>query len=129
MGFWVWLNVLWLNIYLKWACVCVVVIALVWIFRFQMNGDFWVSNERWLDGCSLYRHLGWCQWVLKWVILCVSYWVSEICYCLASLLLLLLWPLSPLLLLLKVFVEMLHRVLVYLFVFCLLFSFLFGFLC
>ena len=55
--------------------------------------------------------------------------MSEICYCLASLLLLLLWPLSPLLLLLKVFVEMLHRVLVYLFVFCLLFSFLFGFLC
>ena len=35
--------------------------------------------------------------------------MSEIFYCLASLLLLLLWPLSPLLLLLKVFVEMLHR--------------------
>ena len=34
---------------------CVMVIALVWIFRFQMNGDFWVSNERWLDECSLYR--------------------------------------------------------------------------
>ena len=31
------------------------------------------------------------------------------CYCLAFLILLLLWPLSPLLLLLKVFVEMLHR--------------------
>ena len=26
--------------------ICVVVIALVWIFGFQMNGDFWVSNER-----------------------------------------------------------------------------------
>ena len=50
-GFWVWLNVLWLNICLRWACVCVVVIALVWIFGFQMNGDFWVSNKRWLDGC------------------------------------------------------------------------------
>ena len=87
---------------------CVVVIALVWIFGFQMNGDFWVSNERWLDGCLHFTDLG---------------------YCLASLLLLLLWPLSPLLLLLKVFVEMLHRVLVYLFVFCLLFSLLFGFLC
>ena len=27
------------------VCVCVVVIALVWIFGFQMNGNFWVSNE------------------------------------------------------------------------------------
>ena len=53
----------------------------------------------------------------------------DLCYCLVSLLLLLLWPLSPLLLLLNVFVEMLHRVLVYLFVLYLLFSFLFGFLC
>ena len=38
-------------------CVCVVVIALVWIFGFQMNGDFWVSNERWLDGCLNFTDL------------------------------------------------------------------------
>ena len=36
---------------------CVVVIALVWIFGFQMNGDFWVSNERWLDGCLNFTDL------------------------------------------------------------------------
>ena len=41
---------------------CVVVIALVWIFGFQMNGDFWVSNERWLDGCLHFTDL--CLW--KW---------------------------------------------------------------
>ena len=41
-------------------CVCVVVIALVWIFGFQMNGDFWVSNERWLDGCLHFTDL--CLW-------------------------------------------------------------------
>ena len=39
-------------------CVCVVVIALVWIFGFQMNGDFWVSSERWLDGCIHFTDLG-----------------------------------------------------------------------
>ena len=36
---------------------CVVVLALVWIFGFQMNGDFWVSNERWLDGCLNFTDL------------------------------------------------------------------------
>ena len=46
--------------------------------------DFWVSNERWLDGCLHFTDLG---------------------YCLASLLLLLSWPLSPLLLLLKVLLK------------------------
>ena len=38
-----------------------------------------------------------------------SFLCYDLCYCLASLLLLLLWSLGPLLLLLKVFVEMLHR--------------------
>ena len=132
-GFWVWLNVLWLNICLRWACECVCVCC-----GYSFGLDFWVSNEWWFLGFkwtvvgwvfTLYRLGLMSKWVLIWVILCVSYWVSEICYCLASLLLLLLWPLSPLLLLLKVFVEMLHRVLAYLFVFCLIFSFLFGFLC
>ena len=40
--------------------VCVVVIALVWIFGFQMNGDFWVSNKQWLDGCLHFTDL--CLW-------------------------------------------------------------------
>ena len=57
-GFWVWLNVLWLNICLRWASVCVVVIALVWIFGFQMNGDFWVSNEWWFLGFK-WTVVGW----------------------------------------------------------------------
>ena len=58
-----------------WACVCqicVVVIALVWIFGFQMNGDFWVSNERWLDRGLHFTDPGWCQngfWY-EFVLLC-----------------------------------------------------------
>ena len=50
----------WISVRGELMCVCFVVIALVWIFGFQMNGDFWVSNERWLDGSLHFIDL--CLW-------------------------------------------------------------------